>query len=183
MTSLLVKDSTDTTQYIGAEGAGTIGDPFILKRAGTTRGINIPVALTVTSGVYTIGDVVGGLITLAGATRVSGGRSKVTSVTLNGVAALAYNLVFLNADIATPAADNAPFTLVAGDMTKVLGHVPIVAGDYKAAASAFNMGCVKNVGLQVSATATTLYAYLIATATTTPGTTSLRLSVGLEYLD
>lgn len=183
MANLLVKDGADVTKYISAGGAGSDADPFVLVRSAPTRGKNVPVVLTVTNGVYSIGDVVGGLLTFANAVRVSGGKSKIVSVTLGGVAALGYNLWFLNADINTPALDNAVFTLVVADMVKSLGVVPIVAADYKPAASAFNVGTIKNVGLQVTAVATTLYAYLVATEVTSPGTTRLDLNVGFEYMD
>lgn len=185
MANLLIKDGADATKYLKSTGAGSDVDPYILERyvSSVTQGISVPVVLTVTNGAYTIGDVVGGLITFANAVRVSGGKSIVNSVKLSGVNALAYNLFFFNADLATPAADNAAFTTVVADNPKFLGHVPIVAGDYKAAASAFNYATVKNVGLQVQASATTIYAYLVAIAVTSPGTTRLDLTVDFNYLD
>ena len=146
---------------------------------------SIKVTLTVTNGAYSISDVVGGLITFGNAVRVSGGKSVINSVKLAGVSALAYELWLLNADIATPAEDNAAFTIVVADEPKVLGIIPIAATDYYAAQSAFNVANPRQVGLQVQAApgTTTIYAYLKATATTTPGTTTLYLTVDFEYLD
>jgi hypothetical protein len=80
---------------------------------------SIKVTLTVTNGVYSIGDVVGGLITFSDAVRplvITPGppfaedrkrRVVVNSIKLAGVVAIPYELWFFNADIATPAADNA----------------------------------------------------------------------------
>ena len=146
---------------------------------------SIPITLTVTNDVYTVGDVVGGLITLPAAVRAVGGISRIDTITLAGVSALAYELWFFNADIATPAADNAAFTLVAADELKCLGSVPIPAANYTAAASAFNVATVYPVSLLVKAAAasTSIYAYLKATAVTTPGTTTLYLNVKGRYLD
>jgi hypothetical protein len=148
-------------------------------------GFSIPVTLTVTNGAYTIGDVVGGLITLPNMVSAVGKHAIVRSITLAGVVAIAYELWFLSADIATPAADNATFTLVAADEALMRGNVPILAADYMAAANAFNVATVRNVGLvvQAGAAATSIYAYLKATAITSPGTTTLYLRVSGEYLD
>jgi hypothetical protein len=136
--------------------------------------------LTVTNGAYTIGDVVGGLITFSGAVRQNGAYALISSVKLSGVAAIAYNLFFLNADLATPAADNAAFAWAAADTAKYLGHVQIAATDYLADQTAgFNSATVRNVCLTVKAAATTqsIYAYLVATAVTSPGTTTIYLTV------
>ena len=146
-------------------------------------GFSIPVTLTVTSGAYSINDVVGGLITFANATGTAGGRSVIHTIVLSGVAALAYELWFFDADIATPAADNAVFTLVAADVAMCKGVIPIATTDYYAPASSFNVASKQSVGFAFQCTTTTLYAYLKATATTTPGTTTLTLTIKGEYID
>jgi hypothetical protein len=140
--------------------------------------------LTVTNGVYTIADVVGGLITFPYAVRENGGAAYIRSVKLAGVVAIAYNLWFLNADIVTPAADNAAFTIVVADELKFLGQVPIAIADYVAAQSAFNVATVRNVGLIVQAAAGTrsIYAYMVAPAVTSPATTTIYLTVDFEPL-
>lgn len=166
--------------------------PLILKdgsgghvSATVGRKFSVAVTLTVTNGAYTIGDVVGGLITLAGVAAVVGGGAVINTVTLDGVVAIPYELWFMTADIATPALDNAAFTLVAADEALHEGTVAIPAANYYAAASAFNCATVPGVGLQVQtgAATTTLYAYLKATAVTSPGTTTLYLKVKGEQLD
>ena len=152
----------------------------------TSRGNSVTLTLTVTNGAYTIGDVVGGLLTFAGATASAGGHSVINSVELCGVSALAYNLEFYKADLATPnVADNGTYTLAAADGLNYQGRVQITAADYVPAANSFNNACVKGQGKQIATatTSTTLYGYLVATATTTPGTTTIYLTVDFEYLD
>jgi hypothetical protein len=140
---------------------------------------SIQSTLTVTNGAYTIGDAVGGLITFTDAVREKGGNALIPSIKLAGVVAIAYDLWFMNANLATPAADNAAFTLVVADEPKILGVVPITAADYKAGPAAFNVATVRNVCLAVKAAATVqnIYAYLVATAVTSPGTTTIYLTV------
>jgi hypothetical protein len=146
-------------------------------------GFSIPVTLTVTNGAYSIADAVGGLITFAGAASAAGKRSIIHTITLAGVAALDYELWFFASDIATPAADNAALTLVAADVAMCKGVIPIAAADYKAPQSAFNVATLRSVGFEFACTATTLYAYLKAVATTTPGTTTLALTIKGEFID
>ena len=145
---------------------------------------SVKTTLTVTNGGYTVADVVGGLITLPYAVRENGGAAYVRSIKLGGVVAIAYDLWFFNANIATPVADNGAFVVVAADENLYLGHVPIAAADYSAAQSAFNVATVRNVNLMVQAAAGTrsIYAYMKALAVTSPGTTALYLTVDFEPL-
>ena len=132
---------------------------------------SIQATLTVVDQAYTIGDAAGGLITFSNAVRENGGYALIQSVKFAAVAALAYDLFFMNADLATPAADNAAFTVVVADQPKMLGSIPIAAADYKKGPAAFNVATIRNVGLIVKAAATTksIYAYLVANAVTQPG--------------
>ena len=147
-------------------------------------GLSVQKTLTVTNGAYTIGDVVGGLITFTGIsayyTKFAASSLLVPSLKLAGVVAIAYDLWFLNADIATTALDNAAFTLVVADEPKILGVVPITAADYKAGPAAFNIATVRNIGLDMQLAGANLYAYLVATAVTSPGTTTIYLTVDFE---
>lgn len=148
-------------------------------------GFSIPTTLSVTNGAYSIGDVVGGFITLANAVSSNGKSSIINTITLGGVSAIPYELWILNANIATPIIDNDPFNIVAADEDKILGIVPISAIDYSSAQSSFNFATIRGVGLQVKAGASTtsIYAYLKATATTSPGTSTLYLKVSGEWID
>ena len=147
---------------------------------------SIQKTLTVTNGAYTIGDAVGGLITFTDLTsyfaKWASNSALVVSLKLAGVVAIPYDLWFMNANLATPAADNAAFTLVVADEPKVLGVVPIAATDYKAGPAAFNVATVRNIGLDIqpAAGATAIYAYLVATEVTSPGTTTIYLTLDFE---
>jgi len=139
--------------------------------------------LTVTSGVYTIGDVVGGLITFANVCRGAGRRSQINSLTLTCTVGIAYELWLFQADIATPAADNAVFTLVAADIAMCQGSIPILSTAFTVAASAFAIASVNNIGLIFTCVATTLYGYLKATAVTSPATTVMTITLDGTMLD
>ena len=143
---------------------------------------SIQKTVTVTGGgAYTAYDVAGGLLTFSNAVRENGGSAYVRSVKLAGVIAVAYSLWFLNADIATTAADHAAFTIIAADELKYLGHVLIPAANYVAAQSAFNVCTVRNVNLMVKAAAASqdIYGYLVAPVTD-PGTNTIYLTVDFE---
>jgi hypothetical protein len=149
-------------------------------------GESVTLTLTVDNNAYTIGDVVGGLLTFAAATRLNGGHSIINSVKLCGVTAIPYELYFFNADLATAnQLDDAVLTVAAADGLKFLGVVSIAAADYVLPTTAFNNACVKGCGLQVKSTAatTSVYGYLKALQTTTPGTTTIYLTVDFEYVD
>ena len=148
-------------------------------------GFSIPVTLTVTNGAYTADDVVGGLITLPAMVSAVGKHAMIYSVSLAGVTAIGCELWFLSADIATPAADNAPFTLVVADELLVRAVLPISTSDWHTAASSFAVAQKSQVGIEVEAgaAATSLYAYLVHTSTTSPGTTTMYLRITGEMVD
>lgn len=159
----------------------------VVLKSGTVTskgtGFSIPVTLTVTNGAYSIGDVVGGLITFANASSAAGKRSIIHSITLAGVAALAYELWFFASDITTPAADNAALALVAADIAQCKGVIPIPVTAYNAAQTAFNIATLTGCAFEFSCAATTLCAYLKTTVATPPGTTTLTLTINGEYID
>jgi len=148
-------------------------------------GFSIPVTLTVTNGAYTAKDVVGGLITLPAMVSANGQHAMIYDVSLAGVTPIEAELWFMSADIATPAADNAPFTLVVADELLERGILPIVAADWHTAASAFATAQLNQVGLELQAGAatTSIYAYLVHTSTTSPGTTTMHLRITGEWVD
>ena len=162
---------------------GIPGDAAGLRIKG--NGISSTQTLTVTNGAYSVADVVGGLITFTNAVSANGKHAIINSVKLAGVVAIPYELWFFQSDIATPRADNAVFGLAAGDGAIFLGAIPITAVDYLAAQTSFNNATVRGVGLEIQAGASTtsIYAYLKATATTSPGTTTLYLTVDFEQID
>lgn len=149
-------------------------------------GLSVTATLTVTNGAYTTQDVVGGLITFANAVSANGKECVLNSLELVGTtSAIAFELWFFNADLATPLADNAAFAIVAADQPKILGIVPISSADfYQAGVGGVYAASVPGIGRQMKAGAatTSLLAYMKHTTTTSPGTTSLFLTCNFEYV-
>lgn len=196
-TNLPIIDGASATKYLKQWGAGTDISPNIPVHAidqtteGTTNGVSVKQgaisfykALTVTNGAYSIGDVVGGLITITNATRTNAGYSIVKSIKLFGVTAIAFELWLFNADLATPTqADNAVFTLAAGDGIKCLAMIPIVAGSSAGTSfSLSNTGLIDKI-IKADTASKTIYGYMKATAATSPGTTAMGLWIDMLYLD
>lgn len=155
-------------------------NPLVARSGGKS----IAVPLTVTNGAYTAGDVVGGLITFPAAVSGNGKHSLLYSVKLFGVVALPLELWLFNADLATPAADNAPFALAAGDGEKFLGNIPIATTDYLAAQNSFNAATLSPYFMVKSASGVaSIYAYLKHTTTTSPGTTAMKIVGDFLYVD
>ncbi len=148
--------------------------------------LDFSVNLTVTSGAYTIGDVVGGLLTITGAVSANGKSLLIDSITLSGMtSAIPYELWLLNADLATAnVADNGVFALVAADVPKMLGVIPIATIDQYQGQNAIFCASVP-VGRKVKAGAatTTIYGYIKATATTSPGVTAMTLNINGRWVD
>jgi len=145
------------------------------------QGLSFKKTLTVTNGAYTINDVVGGAISLTGLT--IGKRYVFHTLVLGGVAALGYHLWFFETDLATPALDNAASTMVAADIAKCLGVIPIATSDYDAGVSSFNVATKTSLAFEFVPTATSVIAYMLADAVTSPGTTVLTLRLNGEQID
>lgn len=185
MTNYRTKNGVSADDYLKATGDGSDLNPHIPHHTESGTAFTISVTLTVTNGAYTIADVVGGLITFPNVVNAVGKSVVINTITLAGVVAIPYELWFFTQDIATPRLDNAVFGLAAADGAIFLGAVPILASDYFAAQTAFNNATVRGVGLQMKTGAATqnLYAYMKATAVTSPGTTTLYLTISGEQLD
>ena len=150
----------------------------------TTDYFQVSQTLTVTNGVYSVADVVGGLLTFANVSRGPGRRSEINQVTLTCTVGIAYELWLFASDIATPAADNAVFALVQADISMCKGVIAIPSTSFLVAQTAFAMSVVyPTLPLIFSCVATTLYGYLKATATTTPATTVMVIGIAGYMLD
>lgn len=161
----------------------------IYSVGGFTKTITVPV--TVTAAAYATGNLIGGKITLAGATRNTTDGGGTNSAGLNHLRItdkanqkIPLDVVFFNADPAnTTFTDHAAVALNVADLPKVVGHVSLVATDYVSLAAATNaVATARNVGMAFSlaANATTLYACLIARGSGTYTSTSdIELLVGL----
>jgi hypothetical protein len=158
-----------------------IGD---IGLAGT--GFNVSADLTVDAGAYSIGDALATVATFANVVSVAGKHAVIHTIKLapNGaMPAIPFNLWLINAGLTTPVDKNAAFVLVAADTLKVIGCLPIAATDYLPSQTSWNCACLRNVGLEFQGITTSIYAYLVATETTAPVATSIRITLTGEYID
>ena len=153
----------------------------------TGRAFTVPVTVTITGGgVYTVGDCVGGSLAFAGVARVVGGHFKINTLRLVAREALGYTVWLLDAELAAGAiADHAVLTFAAADATKILGSIPIIAGDYDAVPTNLNVATIENVGLQgkCGAATTGIIVYMMADAVTDPATNTVYLILEGEMID
>lgn len=168
-------------QIVDAAGA-------VLPASPTVKGADFSVYadITIDATAYSIGDAWGAMATFAGVASAAGKHAIINTITLlpNGaMPAIPVNVWILNADLATPVAKNAAFTLVAADALKVLGVVPITALDYIATQDSWNFATLRGVGLEYTTPATSVYVYIVTTATTAPVATSVRLQLSGEFRD
>lgn len=150
------------------------------------EGLDFSVNLTVTNGVYTVGDVVGGLITIMNAVSANGKSLLIDSITLSGhTSAIAYELWLLNADLATAnVADNGVFTLAAADVPKMLGVIPVATIDqYQGQNNIFCASVPVGRKVKAGAATTSIYAYIKALAITSPGVTAMTLNINGRWVD
>jgi hypothetical protein len=136
----------------------------------TTHSKILNPTITVDTAAYTIGDSMGGKITLANAVRKVGGTCTLTNLTIidKGNVRPTFNIVIFSSDptVAT-ITDQAPFVL-GTDASKVIGVIPIYSIDYQSVAG-MSIGTLQlgNIILDANETfnnTTSLYAAIVATA-------------------
>lgn len=129
----------------------------------------ISVTPTIDTNAYTSGDAVGGKQTLTSAARVSGGKVLLNSVVVvdKGNQKKPLTILFFDSDpSAATITNNAAFAF-STDITKVVGRVNVVAGDYETVDSKA-VACVKAIGLEMKASGSAnLYAAVVTTDTPT----------------
>jgi hypothetical protein len=164
---------------IKVDGSGTAlpvsGTVTISNPAASQPGFSIPVTLTVTNGVYSIGDVVGGLITLSNIVSGNGKSCILTDVVITSVATLAYNLLFRSEELAGGTiADNGAYAEAAADGANNLPGIAITTDLYLPTGTGFNRATVRTgVVLKAGVATASIFAYMTALATTTPGTNTI----------
>jgi hypothetical protein len=168
--------------------SGTVTTVSTVTNTVPTKGIgfSVQVDLTVDATAYSIGDALSAMGTFAGMASAAGKHSVIHTITLtpnDAMPAIPFNLWVLNADLATPIAKNAAFVIVAADAPKILGIVPIYAGDYIPSQTSWNCATLRSVGLEITTVATSVYCYLVTTATTAPVATHVYLTLTGEFLD
>jgi len=126
-----------------------------------------------TTPAYSVGDLVGGKLTFAGAARIAAGSGRVATVTVTdkGKQSQDLDLVLFDADPSgTTFTDNAAFAPADADLVKIAGVIPIREwGGF----SDNSAGCARAVGLAFKLPAgTSLYGALVARGTPTFASTS-----------
>lgn len=121
------KDGTYTGDVAGrnVDGDSNASALYVDVRSKLVR---VSVTPTISTSAYTSGDCLGGLQTVTGAVRASGGSAQVLSVNIidkTQAQRAAMDLLFFDRSV-TVAGDNAPVTMSDADMENCLGVVPIV---------------------------------------------------------
>lgn len=151
-----------------------------------TFGIVITPTITVSASPdYTSGDSMGGKITLTNVARVTGGLSRLQTITIldNSNQKPAGTLLFFNADpAAATITDNAAFAF-STDAAKVIATHTIAAADYVTIDSKAAL-CYGNINKLVQPADTSLYvAWVVTTASNLAATTDIQIAFGFEYIN
>ena len=156
-------------------GTNNIGDVDVASiTAGETHigevGCNtevVSVTPTITAGAYTAGDVVGGIQTIAAASRVSGEPAILQSIVIDDLSAAtqAFTIWFFNANPTNGTyTDNIALDIHDTDLAMCIGHVKITSSDYASAADN-SVACKVPIGLPLKPAATSLFAIAQCTGT------------------
>jgi hypothetical protein len=175
----LTDGTADSTAVI--PGDATSGLWVNVKSQG---GISISQTPTITAGAYSAKDCVGGLLTFANATRVTGGSAVLNTVLIidNDDEKAGLELWLFNAN-PTVAADNAAMTFSDANMLKFIGMVPIPTADYGSLANN-GAATVRGVGLEFASASTSIYGQLKCTGTPTyTATSDLTVVLAIEYVN
>ncbi len=149
-----------------------------------TGAVTVSQTPVVTAGIYSAGDVVGGLLTFAAGSRSTAGHAKLNTVILKDKAFVknVLELWLFDSDPGVPA-DNAVQTYTDANLAKCVGIVPIAAADYYQAADN-QVAIIKLTGFQFHCAVTSLFGQLKCTGTPTYASTSdLTVTLEIEYLD
>lgn len=176
-------------QVGGIDSAGdlrpmAVGTDGSMTSAGTGAVVT-PTITVSTTPAYSAGDSIGGKITLANAVRISGGITLLQSIAILDRANQkpTGTILLFNADpSAATITDNAAFVFSTDDL-KVVAAIPVITADYVTINSKA-VAMLRNLGAEVKAAATTLYAAFVVTSTPTfAATTDLQLAFGFIHVN
>lgn len=155
---------------------------------GAVAGAGVVVTPTITvstTPAYSAGDSIGGKITLANAVRISGGITLLQSIMILDQANQkpTGTILLFNADpSAATITDNAAFVFSTDDL-KLVAAIPVTTADYVTINSKA-VAMLRNLGAEVKAAATTLYAVFVVTSTPTfVATTDLQMAFGMIHVN
>ena len=170
----------NVVNYPYASFTPAAGEAHIGEVGGNTT--LIAVTPTVTAGLYTANDVVGGIQTIANAVRISGGTGILQSVVVQDLAMQnAVLQIFLFS--ATPGTgtytNDAEMDLDDADAGLCIGVIMVAATDYVSVKDN-SIAIVRNIGLPIKLAATSLFAVIKTTGAPTYASTSdLKLTFGI----
>ena len=149
-----------------------------------TGGTIVSVTPVCDTSAYTAADVLFPSTEVAGAVRVSGGKSVLETVCLldeDDQAAAVINLFFLRSNVALGTANNA-ISISDADARELIGWVSLAATDF-ADLIASRFACVRNVGLIVQpTTGTSIWVAGQCAGTPTQTASGIKLRLGFRYL-
>jgi hypothetical protein len=154
-------------------------------KAGTFGIVVTPTITVSASPDYSAGDSIGGKITLSNAVRVTGGVSKLQTITILDAANQKPEgtiLIFGADPTAATITDNAAFAF-STDAGKVVATVAVATANYVTIDSKA-LACIGAIEKVVQSTTTTLYAAFVATgAPNLAATTDIQIAFGFEYIN
>jgi len=124
----------------------------------------------ITAGAYSANDIVGGKITLAGALNQASVLVFVSILDKGGQSAKT-DFFFFNADLVGTYTDNAPFSIDATDMSKLIGSITVNTADYIAVGSD-SLATTLSLGIPLQSTDGSLYVLAVTRGTPTYTSTS-----------
>ncbi len=176
-------------------GDGRFAQPVILVDStgetgagvGGGGGLSIAATPTITAGAYSALDAVGGLLTFAGAARVTGGSILIHTVVVTDLAKVSAALVLVLFDRTfTATADNGAFDPSDADLANCIGSIPIATTDYQAL-NDNGVATVRGVGLgPLTLLGTSLFGQLMlpsGSAPTYASTADLTVKVGVVQVN
>lgn len=168
---------------INSDGTYTLDVSVSANNTGNTVTITPTISA---SPDYSVGDVIGGIQTIALANFASGLPTKLQSLAVidkTGASPQFTVLLFK----ATPAGgtytDNAALVIDASDLADFVGMVKVVAADWTIPVAGSGVAAIGGIGQILPVTATSLFALIIADATYNAASTSdLILTFGFERM-
>jgi hypothetical protein len=164
--SLPVAIASDQSAIPVTPAAGEL----FLGKLGSVRTCLSATPVLQTAGPYTTGYCLGSKLTLSNAARVSAGSGTIQSIALSdkGKQSIAADLILFDADPSSSTfTDNAAATIADADLSKIIGVVTLVAGDY---AAFFDSSVATKRALDIGfklASGSSLYAVLVTRGTPT----------------
>lgn len=173
--------NTPVSLGTGTQNQGLCNDEGHMLTANSGGNV-ITVTPVCDTSAYTAGDVLFDTTAISGATRIQGGRVKLTSVVLldeDDQTAAAITLYFLNSNVSLGTANAAP-SITDANARSITGVVPIASGDFTDVGGA-KVACVKNIGLIMEAASSSTTLYVAATCAGTPTQTASGIKVMLGF--